>query len=143
MRRLLTISPAKRDLKKALAGASWDCWTAKAWGKTKYINLCQINRKTHFQTPVCTPYSYFILSITIYIYIYIYIFRKIRLSWLISMQKFIKWTCPLVICHEEFTLVEIQYRSQKRCWCTRSQARYKPFGNGNGHLVPRIMLNII
>ena len=63
MLRLLTIAAAKRDLKKALAGASWDCWSPNTCGKTNYINLCQINRKTHFQTPVCTPYSYFILSI--------------------------------------------------------------------------------
>ena len=48
MRRLLTIAAAKRDLKKALAGASWDCLRPNTCGKTNYINLCQINRKNAF-----------------------------------------------------------------------------------------------
>ena len=62
MRRLLTMSAAKWDLKKALAGASWVRCRPNPCGKTNYINLCQINRKTHFQPLVCIPYSYFILS---------------------------------------------------------------------------------
>ena len=63
MRRLLTMSAAKRDLKKALAGASWARCRPNPCGKTNYINLCQINRETHFQRLVCIPYTYFILFI--------------------------------------------------------------------------------
>ena len=67
MRRLLTMSAAKWDLKKALAGASWVRCRLNPCGKTNYINLCQINRKTLFQPLVCIPFSYFILSIEKYI----------------------------------------------------------------------------
>ena len=77
MRRLLTMSAAKRDLKKALAGASWVRWRPNPCGKTNYINLCQINRKTHFQPLVCIPYSYFMLSIK---KIYLTIIRWVRMG---------------------------------------------------------------
>ena len=122
VRNLLTIPVRKRDLKKALATASWARCFPDPCGKTKYINLCQINRKASFQPSVCTPSSYFILcNKTIVEYSGKYVCH----DWL---AKFVKWTCPLFICHE-FASVKIPFIAHRRV------AGAHGLGQGINHLI--------